>query len=54
MTQGKKPVRHHDIWEEVLSIIKSRSVPVTVTHVDAHNKIGYNEGADELAMARAA
>ena len=37
MTQGKKPVRHHHIWEEVVSILRSRSVPVMVTHVYGHN-----------------
>ena len=54
MTQGKKLVRHHDIWEEVLSIIRSRCAPVTVTHVCGHNKIVYNEAVDELAKEGAA
>ena len=54
MTQGKRPVRHHDIWEEVLSIIRSTTAPVTMTHVYGHNKIVYNEAADELAKAGAA
>ena len=53
MTQGMKPMRHHDIWE-VLSIIRSGTAPVTVTHVYGHNKIAYNETADELAKAGAA
>ena len=54
VTQGKKLVRHHDIWEEVLSIIRSRTAPLAVTHVYGHNKIVYNEAADELAKAGAA
>ena len=36
MTQGKKLVRHHDIWHEVLSIVRSGSAPVSVTHVYGH------------------
>ena len=44
---------HHDIWEEVLNLIHCRSAPVTVTHVYGHNKIVYNDAADELAKAGA-
>ena len=54
MTQGKKPVRHHDIWEEVLSLIRSRTALMTVTHVYGHNRFVYNEATDELAKAGAA
>ena len=53
MTKGKKLVWHHDIWEEVLWIIRSIP-PVTVMHVYGRNKIVYNEAADELAKAGAA
>ena len=53
MSQGKKQVGHHDVWEEVLSLIQCRSAPVTVTHVYAHNKVVYNDAADELAKAGA-
>ena len=51
MTKGKKPVRHHDILEEVLSILRMRSVPVTVMHENGHNQNVYNDAADELAKA---
>ena len=54
MSQGKKLVRHHDIWEEVLSIIRGRSASVTVTHIYGHNKLVYSDTADELAKAGAA
>ena len=54
MAQGKKPVRHHDIWEDILQLQGARSAPLSVTHVYGHNKISYNEAADGLAKAGAA
>ena len=54
MTQGKKPVRHHDVWEGILWLLQDRTAPVSMTHVYGHNKLVYNDTADDLAKAGAA
>ena len=54
MAQGKKPVRHHDIWEEIYRMCQGRTTPISMTHVYGHNKLVYNVEADALAKAGAA
>ena len=54
MAQGKKPVRHHDVWEEIFQLLQGRAALVSMTHVYGHNKLVYHDAADDLAKARAA
>ena len=54
MAKGKKPMRHHDIWEEVYQSLEFRTAPLLMTHVYGHNKNVYNDAADALARAGAA
>ena len=54
MTQGKQPLRHHDILEDVYQLYQARRAPMSVTHVYGHNRLVYNEEADTLAKAGAA
>ena len=54
MAQGKKPVKHHDVWEDILVLLHNRTAPVSMTHVYGHNKLIYNEATDALAKAGAA
>ena len=54
MAKGKKPVRHHDVWEEILLLSRHRRMPVSMTHVYGHNKLVYNDAADDLAKGGAA
>ena len=54
MAQGKKPIGHQDVWEEILQLLQCRRAPVSMTHVYGHNKLVYNDAADDLAKARAA
>ena len=53
MAQGKKAVRHH-VWEDILRLLQGRTLPVSMAHVYGHNKLVYNNDADDLAKARAA
>ena len=54
MAQGKKPVRHHDVWEDIYQMCRARIAHISMTHVYGHNKLVYNEEADTLAKAGAA
>ena len=54
MAQGKKPVRHHDVWEDIYQICRASIAHISMTHVYGHNKRVYNEEADTLAKAGAA
>ena len=54
MAQGKKPVRHHDIWEQIYRLYQGRTAPISVTQVYGHDRLVYNEEADALAKAGAA
>ena len=58
MARGKKPVRHHDVWEEILQeilqLLQGRGAPMCMTHVYGHNKLVYSDTADYLAKAGAA
>ena len=54
MAQGKKPVRHHDVWEEFLFLLQDRIALVSMIHVYGHNKLIYNEATNALAKAGAA
>ena len=53
MAQGKKPVRHHDTWEEIYQPYYGRTPPISMTHVYGHKRLVYNEKADALAKAGA-
>ena len=39
LAQGKKPVKHHDVWEDILLLLQDRTAPVSMTHVYGHNKM---------------
>ena len=54
IAQGKRPVGHHDVWEDILFLLQDRATPVSMTHVYGHNKFIYNEAVDALAKAGAA
>ena len=54
MAQGKKPVRHHDMWEDIYQICQARIARMLMTHVYGRNRLVYNEEADTLAKAGAA
>ena len=40
---GKKPVRRHDIWEDILLFLQDRTALVCMTRVYGHNKLIYND-----------
>ena len=54
MVQGKKPVRHHDVWEDIYQMCQAKTSRISMTHVYGHNRLVYNEEADTLAKAGAA
>ena len=54
MAQGKKPVRHHDVWEDISLLLQDKAAPVSMTHVYGHKTLVYNDAVDDLAKAGAA
>lgn len=45
----KKPVENRDLWEELLSIIEDNGFFIKFNKIKGHDKIYYNEFADQLA-----
>ena len=43
MAQGKKPVRHHDVWEDIYQMCQASTAHISMTHVYGHKKRVYNE-----------
>ena len=54
MAQGKKPVCHHDVWEDIYQMCQTKIAHISTTHVYDHNRLVYNEEADTLGKAGAA
>ena len=51
MAQGKKPVKRHDIWEDILLLLLDRAAPVSMTHVYGDNKLIHYDTVDAPAKA---
>ena len=49
-----KPVKNKDLWkmiQEIQGILRSKSILLTMTHVDGHSGVELNETADKLATS---
>lgn len=54
--QGRtpQPVKNKDLWEQVIDLqnkMKERNIIFSISHVDGHSGVEFNERADKLAVA---